>query len=68
MKVQIDNLWSSPSTLHARVTVWADDGRWRHKYDVAVPVEEIPEEALAPIWASLSAGPPADLREQLPLF
>lgn len=47
MKVQVDNVWATPSALHMRVTVWADDNRWRHRYDVHVPREEISPEAIA---------------------
>lgn len=46
MKVAVDQVWATPSTLHMRVIVFADDGRWRHKYICAVPVDEIPEEAI----------------------
>lgn len=47
MEVQLDNVWVSPSTLHGRVTVWGPGQRWRHRYDVHVPLIEIPLEALA---------------------
>lgn len=49
MDVAVDNVWASPSTLHMRVTVWNDARTWRHKYDVAVPLAEIPPEALQPL-------------------
>ena len=48
MRVTADEVWATPSTLHVRVIVHADDNRWRHKYYVSVPFSEIPEEALAP--------------------
>lgn len=47
MQVQVDNVWATPSNLHVRVTVWADDRRWRHRFDVAVPAGEISPEAIA---------------------
>ena len=46
MRVEVDEVWATPSTLHLRVLVHADDGAWRHKYWCAVPLSEIPEEAL----------------------
>lgn len=49
MYVTLDNVWASPSTLHARVTVHDDQGRWRHKYYPAVHLAEIPVEAVAPL-------------------
>lgn len=49
MRVTADEVWASRSTLHVRVIVHADDNRWRHKYYVAIPLDEIPEEALAPL-------------------
>jgi hypothetical protein len=66
MQVSVDNVWSTPSTLHMRVTVWGPGHEWRHKYDVAVPLEDIPEEAL---WGLTErAGVvPRDMH-QLPLF
>lgn len=68
MEVSVDNVWTSPSTLHMRVTVWGPDHKWRNKYDAAVPLEDIPEEALLPWLRALGAGPFNDSREQLPLF
>lgn len=47
MEVTVDNVWATPSTLHMRVTVWGPGHKWRHRYDAAVPVSEIPEEAVA---------------------
>lgn len=58
MDVSIDNVWASPSTLHARVTVWGPGKRWRHRYDVSVPTAEIPPEALAPLWEDDGREPP----------
>lgn len=47
MHVQLDNVWATPSTLHGRVTVWGPDSRWRHQYEVAVPWDTIPYEAIS---------------------
>lgn len=54
MKVHVDNVWSSPSRLHLRVMVCADDYRWRHKYEVSVPLDEIEPDALAPMFAQVA--------------
>jgi len=67
MQVTVDNVWSTPSTLHLRVTVWGPGERWRHKYDVAVPLDEIPEEALQGLVFHAAAGNVRDMH-QLPLF
>lgn len=47
MKVQVDNVWATPSALHMRVTVWSDNSAWRHRYDVHVPASEIAPEAIS---------------------
>lgn len=49
MYVTVDNVWASPSTLHMRVTVWGPKNQWRHRYDAAVPLSEIPAEAIEPM-------------------
>lgn len=69
MKVEIDEVWATPSTLHARVLVWGKDGRWRHKHWVSVPIASIPPEALD----ALRGDPDRDWRpdrdsEDVPLF
>lgn len=51
MKVLVDDVWASKSTLHLRVTVHGDDGRWRHRYYPAVDLGDIPVEAIAPLVA-----------------
>lgn len=53
MRVTCDEIWATPSTLHIRVLVHDSQGKWRHKYWVAVPVSEIPEEAVAALWVGL---------------
>lgn len=53
MDVMLDNVWASPSTLHGRVTVWGPGRRWRHRYDVAVPLAEIPVEAVQAMWQGM---------------
>lgn len=46
MRVAVDEIWSTPSTVHIRVLVWGPDNAWRHKYWCAVPIGDIPEEVL----------------------
>ncbi len=53
--MSVDNIWASPSALHLRVHVMADDCRWRHKYEVTVPVSDIPEEAIASLWVAFES-------------
>ena len=67
MQVTVDNVWSSPSTLHCRVTVWGPGDAWRHRYDVAVPLEDIPQEALRGLRDHAGTSEVRDLH-QLPLF
>lgn len=68
MDVMADNIWATTKMLHMRVTVWGGDRKWRRKFDVAVPLDDIPVEALEPLlrrfWESHSGRDP----EQLPLF
>lgn len=68
MDVMVDNVWSTSKMLHQRVTVWGPDKKWRHRFDVAVPLDDIPEEALEPLlrrfWEAHSGRDP----EQLSLF
>jgi len=66
MQVQVDNVWSSPSTLHLRVTVLDSEGRWRHRYYPTVSLLEIPVEALAPLLAYFTTE--QDDPRQLTLF
>jgi hypothetical protein len=68
MKVLVDDVWSSPSTLHVRVTVSADDGRWHQKYYEAIPLETIPEEALVDMLAYLMADVEVKENTDSPLF
>lgn len=51
-RVTVDNVWATPTTLHMRVTVWGRDYRYRNKYNCAVPVSEIPSEAIDALWAA----------------
>lgn len=64
MIVQVDDVWASKSTLHMRVTVLDEDGRWRKRYYPAVRLEEVPVEALAPMLAWFKEEDP----KQLALF
>lgn len=68
MKVEIDQVWATPSTLHCRVLVWADDGSWRHKYYAAVPVSEIEESALVMLTQAYLDQPIDETKDMLPLF
>lgn len=68
MKVQVDNVWATPSALHMRVTVWADDGRWRHRYDVHVPAEEIHPEAVEMLLNARAAARVDEDQAQESLF
>lgn len=68
MKVQVDNVWATPSGLHMRVTVWNDAQTWRHKYDTMVPVAEIPAEAVSALWTTLVEDTFREDLEDVPLF
>lgn len=68
MEVMVDNVWATPSTLHMRVTVWGPDKKWRNKYNASVPIDTIPDEAIAPWLLALGPGRLSPDREQLPLF
>lgn len=64
MQVQVDNIWSSRAVLHMRVTVWADDRSWRRRHDVAVPFEDLCDEALDGLIAAFAPEPaPADVAQ-----
>lgn len=67
-RVSVDNVWASPSTLHMRVTVWGPTWRYRHKYDVALSLDEVPREALAAIWEHFEEQTWSEDRLQDPLF
>lgn len=64
MQVIVDDVWASKSTLHLRVTVMDDDGRWRHRYYPAVTLAEIPAEAIAPLVGYFTS----EIETQLMLF
>jgi len=68
MQVQVDNVWASPSTLHVRVTVWGPEQKWRHRYDCAVPLEEIPEEALQALTLERRDSAWREDLQDIPLF
>lgn len=69
MEVTVDNLWASPSTLHMRVTVYPNSRVWRQKFNVSVPIAEIPSEALEPLLAASVAARDSDsVAEQPGLF
>jgi len=68
MKVSVDEVWSSPSNLHVRVIVSADDDKWRVKHYVAIPLEDIPEEALVYMLAYLMRDVEIVEKRDTPLF
>lgn len=68
MLVTVDQVWATPSTLHLRVIVHADDGRWRHKYYPSIALEEIPEEALVMIIQRYMDEIPEEDHQQTALF
>jgi hypothetical protein len=68
MRVEIDQVWATPSTLHVRVIVHADDNRWRHKYYPSIPVAEIPEEALYMLVGKHLDDKPEEDHHQTALF
>lgn len=68
MKVLVDDVWASPSTLHLRVTVSGDNYEWRRRFYEAVPLEDIPSEALETVityWLGEETG---KHQEDTPLF
>lgn len=68
MKVHVDDVWATASTLHLRVTVSDDDGRWRHRYYPVVKTEDIPEEALRALMKSPNLIDTDSHYEDLTLF
>jgi len=66
MEVQVDNVWSSPSTLHMRISVWGPEHKWRQKFNAAVPLEAIPQEALAGVVAYFILEAQDDPQDALP--
>lgn len=67
-RVSVDNIWATPSTLHMRVTVWNATYRYRHKYEIAVPVAEIPEDAISALWTANVEEKWDPETEDVPLF
>lgn len=68
VKVDVDEVWATPSTLHVRVHVRADDGTWRHKYYCSVPLSEVPEEALVMMIQRYMDEVPEEDHQQTALF
>jgi len=68
MKVNVDDLWASPSMLHFRVTAFDEDGRWRHRYYPTMRLDQIPSEALEPLRAYLNGTEPPVISLDVPLF
>lgn len=68
MNVDVDDVWATSSTLHLRVTVSGEDYAWRHRYYPAIPLAEIPEEAITAIYGFYLDAQPEEDHEQSALF
>jgi hypothetical protein len=68
MQVQIDEVWATPSTLHVKVTVSADDYRWRYRAYPSIPLKEVPTEALTMLLAFVMDEVPEEDHHQTALF
>lgn len=68
MRVEIDQVWATPSTLHVRCIVHDDNGKWRHKYYPSIPLAEIPEEALVMVIQRYMDETPEEDHHQTALF
>lgn len=68
MQIQIDEVWCTPSTLHVKVTVSADDYRWRWRGYPTVPLADIPTEALTMLLAHVMDETPEEDHHQTALF
>lgn len=68
MRVEIDQVWATPSTLHVRAIVHDDNGRWRHKYYPSIPLDEIPEEAVIMLTQRYLDDNVDEGKNQEPLF
>jgi hypothetical protein len=68
MQVQVDNLWGTPSGIHMRVTVWADDRKWRHRFDQTVLWAEVPDDAIGAMVAHWMDTQPEEDHQQSALF
>ena len=68
MRVEVDQVWATPSTLHMRVIVYGPENRWRHKYTCAVPLADIPEEAIVTMLQHFMDQVPEEDHHQTALF
>jgi hypothetical protein len=68
VKVLVDDLWASKTTLHMRVTVSGDDYSWRRRFYEAIPFEDIPTEALIGLTGYLVTNAPTEEEYNIPLF
>lgn len=68
MKVVLNEVWSTPSTLHATVTVVGKDALWHHKHRIAMPLGDIPEEALEPLLRFFQEPARDEVILDVPLF
>lgn len=68
MKLSIDNVWTSPTMLHVRVTTWGDDGqRWR-KYHAATPLDTVEPDAIKALVAYAQGQEHLPSVHDVPLF
>jgi len=68
MRVEVDQVWATPSTLHMRVIVHDELGRWRHKYWPSIPLSEIPEEAVIMLTQRYLDDNVDETKDMEPLF
>ena len=68
MQVQVDEVWCTPTRLHVKVTVSADDYRWRQRAYPSIALAEIPEEALTMLLAYVMDETPEEDHHQTALF
>lgn len=68
MRVAVDEIWTTPSTLHFRVLVWGPDNAWRHKYWTSVPLEDVPEEVIVALYQHYLDVQPEEDHAQTALF
>lgn len=68
MRVAVDELWTTPSTLHFRILVWGPENAWRHKYWSSVPIEDVPEEVIVALYQAYLDGQPEEDHAQTALF
>jgi hypothetical protein len=68
MEVIVDEVWSTPSTLHMRVIVFGPDRAWRHKFWPSMPLTEVPEEVIVNLYQAYLDMQPEEDHAQTALF